>query len=238
MCSCASALCHATNQTLHTSAVLEKPFALVGYLSSRDDVRTTPKYIVTCEDKDPAILWLQEGRMAMLRWLNILENSSDRWAVVEFPALAVADTYRVITKNMLPRNLIRGYDKKFTEHCLPYAYNTIKKMLRWDCRQCGWIEVLRKAFPQLRSQYHFLRAGANAHGVTKKWASYRFHLVVRLLVKLVLTFACFQCANNQGTIGGAVGATSPCRGNLPHLSRLWCSHVFAKLYDGGCGPGV
>jgi hypothetical protein len=81
--------------------------------------------IVTCEDKDPSVLWSESLQGGVGRWLGLL-GSQSRWRVINVPGAAVLSMYRAILgaclpKSMLPDNMSMQYDN------LPYAYYSVKR---------------------------------------------------------------------------------------------------------------
>ena len=80
---------------------------------------------ITVEDKDPSTLWLCNTSYMMHRWVTMLQNASDRWAILELPREQVLSYYRMLYDLGIPRNLHRENTSIIWEP-LPYMYPTIK----------------------------------------------------------------------------------------------------------------
>eukprot|EP00973_Karenia_brevis_P014198 1931110-Karenia_brevis.AAC.1 len=81
--------------------------------------------VVTCEDKDPNILWVQYGPAMMLRWVSLLE-SSGRWQFISWSSLDVVKFYQSKLYSFGPSFLKDG-KWRFEEKQIPIAYPTVKK---------------------------------------------------------------------------------------------------------------
>ena len=66
--------------------------------------------VVTCEDKDPSVAWLQLKHCMLFRWFLFLEQS-DRWEIVVLDRQAVVDQYRAWFDDCLPNFLLTGNTK-------------------------------------------------------------------------------------------------------------------------------
>jgi len=79
--------------------------------------------VVTLEDKDPSICWLQIGPCFVSRWCNLLCRS-ECWQIVDIDDDVSLEHYRRHSNRCLPRFLWKGDDmfhtKKKHPHCVSH----------------------------------------------------------------------------------------------------------------------
>ena len=64
--------------------------------------------VITCEDKDSAVLWLQIGPMMMHRWLQMLSSAPGRWRLELMDPGHVLEHYRAAFDGCLPKFPLSG----------------------------------------------------------------------------------------------------------------------------------
>ena len=88
-------------------------------------------HVITVQDKDPSVAWLQDPMCMMSRWYHMLKNASSRWQIVDLKISDVLKIYRSSINDCLPRFILRDatihYDN--LSYSLP---NNKKEMLRWS----------------------------------------------------------------------------------------------------------
>ena len=82
-------------------------------------------HVITVQDKDPSIAWLQDPMSMMSRWFHMFKNASNRWQIVDFSISDVLHTYRSSINDCLPRFFLR--DATIQYENLPIVYPTIKR---------------------------------------------------------------------------------------------------------------
>ena len=82
-------------------------------------------YVVTCEDKDPGVLWQMSGTAAVGRWIKQIRSAGDRWNILDTSEYDLIGFYRRLLGRVLPFSLIPKNRDIFKQN-LPYACFTVK----------------------------------------------------------------------------------------------------------------
>ena len=83
------------------------------------------EHVITVQDKDPSVAWLQDPMSMMSRWYHMFKHASNRWQIVELETSDVFHTYRTSINDCLPRFILR--DATLHYENLPIVYPTIKR---------------------------------------------------------------------------------------------------------------
>ena len=82
-------------------------------------------YVITVQDKDPSVAWLQDPMCMMSRWHHMLKSASSRWQIVDLKISDFLQIYRSSINGCLPRFILR--DATIHYENLPIVYPTIKR---------------------------------------------------------------------------------------------------------------
>ena len=106
----------------------------------RSSESSTDPLMLTCEDKDPSVLWVSSVARMALRMIRQFSLFPLRWSIVRLVHRHVDLFYRRLADSALPVRL-RGLYNPVSCYTVPYLYDSVKRKC-WcdgddDCILCG-----------------------------------------------------------------------------------------------------